>query len=148
MQEYIMSKYNVQIAFVMPYSMEKIKGWMADFPVALAAIERNKDPQPVPAAGSLQAAYAEWVQEHFPLTFEVKAEDPHTLITVLSDENRELSRQLKIFTGFWDSISAEQNMASVFIVDQKGILRFKYIGQMTEDRPSVEFLLETVKKIK
>jgi peroxiredoxin len=147
-KEQIMSKYNVQIAFVMPYGMEMIQDWLADFPVALAAIERNKNPQPTPAAGSLQADYSNWVKEHFPLTFEVKAEDAHTIIPVLSDEDRELSRQLKIFTGFWDGISAEQNIASVFIIDQKGILRFKYIGQMTEDRPSVAYLLRIIKEMK
>ncbi len=45
-------------------------------------------------------------------------------------------------------ISAEQNMASVFIIDKNGVLRFKYIGQMTEDRPSIEFLMDYIQKMK
>lgn len=144
----IMSAYDVQIVFVLPYSMEMIRDWQERFPEALAAIENNKHPQTAPAAGSIQEAYSAWVRQHFPLTFDVKPDDPHTWIPVLSDENRDLSRQLKIFTGFWDGVAAEQNMASVFIIDQEGILQFKYIGQMTEDRPGVGFLMDLVRKMK
>jgi hypothetical protein len=144
----IMAKNNLEIAFVMPYSSERIKDWMEKFPDALQTVETIKNPQPQPAAGSIQAEYADWAKGHFPIVFEVKKDDPHDVIPVLVDENRTLSRNLKIFTNFWDGISAEQNMASVFIIDKNGILRFKYIGQMTEDRPSVEFLLDFIKKMK
>jgi len=144
---HIMSRYNMQVAFVLPYSQEMIGDWLRRFPEALAAIENNKHPQQPPAPGTIQAAYSEWVNDHFPIDFEVTADDPHTWIPILSDEKRELSRQLKIFTGFWDGVSAEQNMASFLIIDSKGILQYKYIGQMTEDRPSVDFLLEQLKKV-
>jgi alkyl hydroperoxide reductase subunit AhpC len=70
------------------------------------------------------------------------------VIPVLVDEHRTLSRQVKIFTNFWDGISSEQNMASVFIIDKDGILKFKYISQMTEDRPSVGYFLDFIKKMK
>ena len=139
---------NLEIAFVLPYSGDRIKDWMEKFPDALAAVENNKNPQPAPVPGSIQADYSEWVKKNFPIRFDVKKDDPHTNIPVLADEYRTLSRQLKIFTGFWDGISSEQNMASVLIIDKKGILRFKYIGQMTEDRPSVEYLLDIIKAMK
>jgi peroxiredoxin len=143
----IMAKNDLQIAFVMPYSIDKIKDWMEKFPEALQTVEKIKNPQPQQPAGSIQAAYSEWARGNFPIIFDVKKEDQHTVIPVLVDENRTLSRQLKIFTNFWDGISAEQNMASVFIIDKKGVLRFKYIGQMTEDRPSVEFLMDYIRKM-
>jgi peroxiredoxin len=144
----IMAKNNLEIAFVMPYSSERIKDWMEKFPDALQVVEGIKNPQNPPAAGSIQAGYAEWVRQKFPLVFDVKKDDPHDIIPVLVDEDRTLSRQLKLFTNFWDGVSAEQNIASVFIIDKKGILRFKYIGQMTEDRPDVDFLLEEVRSLK
>jgi peroxiredoxin len=144
----IKSNNNLEIAFVLPYSSDRIKDWMEKFPDALAAVENNKNPQPAPLPGSIQADYSEWVKKNFPIRFDVKKDDPHTVIPVLADEERTLSRQVKIFTGFWDGISSEQNMASVFIIDKKGILRFKYIGQMTEDRPSVEYLLNFIKTMK
>jgi len=144
----IMEKNNLEVAYVMPYSSDRIKDWMEKFPDALQVVEGIKNPQNPPAAGTIQAEYADWVRKNFPLVFDVKKEDPHTIIPVLVDEDRALSRQLKLFTGFWDGVSAGQNIASVFIIDKKGILRLKYIGQMTEDRPSVEFLLDFVGKMK
>jgi alkyl hydroperoxide reductase subunit AhpC len=143
----IMEKNNLEIAFVMPYSSERIKDWLEKFPDALQTVGKIKNPQPQPAAGSIQAEYADWAKGHFPIVFDVKKDDAHDVIPILVDENRTLSRNLKIFTNFWDGISAEQNMASVFIIDKNGILRFKYIGQMTEDRPSVEFLLNFIRNI-
>jgi peroxiredoxin len=143
----IMAKNDLQIAFVMPYSSDRIKDWQEKFPEALQTVEKIKNPQPLPPEGSIQASYSEWARGNFPIIFDVKKEDPHNVIPVLVDENRSLSRQLKIFTNFWDGISAEQNIASVFIIDKKGILRFKYIGQMTEDRPSVGFLLDYIRKM-
>lgn len=144
----IMSKNNLEIAFVMPYSSERITDWMQKFPNAIQIVENIKNPVPAPPAGSINADYSAWARKSFPIKFDVKANDSHNIIPVLVDENRTLSRQVKIFTNFWDGISAEQNMATVLIIDKNGILRFKYISQMTEDRPSVEFLLDFIKKMK
>jgi len=144
----IEAKNNLEIAFVMPYNRERIKDWMEKFPDALQTIDAIKNPKPQPAPGSFQSDFVSWANSSFPLQFDVKPNDPHKIIPVLVDENRTLSRQLKIFTNFWDGISSEQNMASVFIIDKHGILRFKYISQMTEDRPSVEFLIDFIKKLK
>jgi peroxiredoxin len=144
----IMAKNNLRVFYVMPYSSERIKDWMEKFPDALQVVEGIKNPKTPPAAGTIQAEYAEWVKTKFPLVFDVKKDDPHTIIPVLVDEDRTLSRQLKLFTGFWDGVSAEQNIASVFIIDKNGVLRLKYIGQMTEDRPSVDYLLDYVKTLK
>jgi len=144
----IMAKYDLEIAYVMPYSSERIKDWMEKFPDGLQVVEGIKNPQNPPVAGTIQAEYADWVRKNFPLVFDVKKDDLHETIPVLMDEDRTLSRQLKIFTSFWDGVSAEQNIASVFIIDKKGMLRFKYIGQMTEDRPSVDFLLDFIEKMK
>lgn len=144
----VMNKYDLEIAYVMPYSSDRVSDWMQKFPEAQETVEGVKNPQPAPAEGTIQADYAEWARQKFPLVFDVKKDDPHDLIPVLVDENRTLSRQLKLSTNFWDNVSAEQNIASVFIIDKKGILRFKYIGQMTEDRPSTDFLLDYIKSLK
>ncbi len=144
----IRSKNNLEIAFVMPYSSDRIKDWMEKFPDALGIVENTKNPVPAPPAGSLFGDYSAWARKNFPIKFESKKDDVHNIIPVLVDENRTLSRGIKIFTNFWDGVSSEQNMATVLIIDKNGILRFKYIGQMTEDRPSVEFLLDFIKKMK
>jgi peroxiredoxin len=143
----IMARYNLDIVYVMPYSSDRIRDWMEKFPDALEVVEGLKNPKTPFPAGSIQADYTDWVKAKFPIDFDVKKDDPHKTIPVLVDENRSLSRRLKIFTNFWDGVSSEQNIASVFIIDKKGILRMKYIGQMTEDRPDVKYLLDFISKM-
>ena len=144
----IEKKYNLKIAFVMPYSSGQIKDWMAKFPEGIQVIENTKNP-PTPAPqGSIQEQYTEWARKAFPLQFNSKADDKHDVIPVLLDEKHTLSKQLKIFSHFWDGVSSDQNMASVFIIDKKGVLKLKYIGQMTEDRPSSQYLLDIVNSLK
>jgi peroxiredoxin len=139
---------NLKIAFVLPYSSDSVKDWMEKFPTAIQTVEAVKNPQPAPPAGSYQAGYAAWANKQFPKKFDVKADDPHKTIPVLVDDKRTLSRRLKISTNFWDGVAADMNIASIYIIDKNGILKFKYISQMTEDRPSVDFLLDIIKNLK
>ncbi|MCX6150620.1 MAG: nuclear transport factor 2 family protein [Ignavibacteriales bacterium] len=141
----IKKKYDLEMAFVMPYSSERIADWMDKIPDVLQTVENIKNP---PAQSNpLQIEYGEWVRKHFPKKFEVKKGEAPNNIPVLVDADRKLSKQLKLFTKFWDGVTSEQNAASVYIIDKKGILQFKYIGQMTEDRPSSDFILNFIKKM-
>ncbi len=131
------SKYNLEVAFVMPYGDDRVKNWLETMPQAMNQVETIKNPQPQPPAGSVQAEYAAWARKTCPIKFDVKKDDPHTTIPVLTDQDRTLSRQIKIFTSFWDGASSEQNRATVLVIDKNGVLQLKYVGQMTEDRPSL-----------
>ncbi|TFH65325.1 MAG: redoxin domain-containing protein [Candidatus Zixiibacteriota bacterium] len=142
------AKYNLEVAFVLPYSADRVKDWLEKFPEAMTTVENVKNPQPQPKDGTIQADYAAWARRAFPIKFNVMKDDPHTLIPVLADERRTLSRQLKIFTSFWDGVSSEQNRATVLVIDKKGVLQFKYVGQMTEDRPSIDYLLDFISRLK
>jgi len=144
----IEKKYNLKVAFVLPYGSDMIKDWMEKFPDGLAVIENVKNPQTAPQAGSIQEHYNKWAKNAFPIKFEAKADDKHNVIPVLLDEKHSLSGSLKIYTHFWDGVSADQNISSALVIDKDGILQLKYIGQMTEDRPSVKYLLEFIGKLK
>jgi thiol-disulfide isomerase/thioredoxin len=115
----IKSKNNLEIAFVLPYGGEKIKDWLEKFPEAMKTIENIKNPSQPPAAGTIQAEYSAWVKKAFPIKFETKKDDPHSVLLVLVDKEAALSRRLKVYTNFWDGISSGQNIASVFIIDKK-----------------------------
>lgn len=144
----IESKYNLKIAFVMPYAWEKTKDWLDKFPAMMQTLETIKNPNPAPAPGTYQADYAAWVNRKFPLKFNLTDKDTHLTFPVLLDSDKILSRQLKIATGFWDNITSDQNEASVLVVDKNGVLQFKYVSQMTEDRPSIDFLLDFISRLK
>lgn len=141
----IRKKYNLEIAFVLPYNKEKVTDWFDKLPDVLNTLETVKNP---PAQGNpLQVEYGAWAKEHFPKKFEVRKGETPNDIPVLIDTDRKLSNQLKLFTKFWDGVTSDQNIASIFIIDKNGILQFKYLGQMTEDRPSTEYILDFIKRM-
>ena len=47
----------------------------------------------------------------------------------------------------WDFSYVEQNIATVFILDNEGKVRFKYYSQSTADRPGAEYLLKFVERM-
>jgi len=141
----IRKKYDLEIAFVLPYDNEKIADWFDKLPDVLNTLETVKNP---PAQGNpIQVEYGNWAKQHFPKKFEVKKGEIPNDIPVIIDADRKLSNQLKLFTKFWDGVTSDQNIASVFLIDKNGILQFKYLGQMTEDRPSTEYILDFLKRM-
>ena len=142
--EQVRKKLNLEIIFVMPYGSDKIADWFAKFPETMRTLEGLKNPQGNPAG--IQKEFSDWVRIHYPKTFDLKQGVPDKAFPVLIDEKRTLSKQLKLFTNFWDGVQAEQNIASVYFIDKNGILKWKYVGQMTEDRPSTDYILKVVKE--
>ncbi len=139
-------KYNVEVVFVMPYSQERIADWFAKFPENMKTLEGIKNPQGGPVPG-IQGEFSLWTRNHFPMTFDFADGVPSKAFPVLCDEKRILSKRLKLFTEFWDNAQSEQNVAAIYLIDKEGILRWKYISQMTEDRPSTIHMMKIIKDI-
>lgn len=144
--EQIRKKYNLEIVFVLPYDMKMVADWFATMPETIKIFDQVR--HPAATAPDLTKAYAAWIQQHFPMKFDVKKEMPPTTFPVLADADRKLSKRLKIFTGYWDGVTADQNISAMFIIDKEGTLRWKYISQMTEDRPPVGQVLDVIRGLK
>jgi peroxiredoxin len=140
-------KYNLEIAFILPYDNEKVADWFAKVPQSMQIIDRWKNPQGQNIT-PLRRQIADFVNVHYPKKFDVKAEDVPRIIPVLVDADRKLSKRLYLFTHYWDEVSAEQNIPTVFIIDKTGKVQFKYQSQITFDRPTFDYLIDFIKKIK
>jgi hypothetical protein len=143
-KEQLRKKYNLEIVFVMPYSSERIADWFASFPATVKRLEGIRNPS---GGTAVQNEFNAWAREHYPKTFDLSAGVPDKAFPVLCDENRTLSKRLKIFTEFWDNAQSEQNMSAIYLVDKTGVLRWKYVSQMTEDRPSTEFMMQVIQEV-
>jgi hypothetical protein len=138
-------KFDLEIAFVLPYDKEVVGKWFEAIPESMKTLERIKHPQG--GQGSvIQQEFAAWTREHYPETFDLSSGVPSSL-SVLIDEKRTLSKRLKLFTEFWDGVQSEQNISAIYLIDKNGILQWKYISQMTEDRPSAEHLMSVMEKM-
>jgi len=71
----------------------------------------------------------------------MEPEDVVNSFPILVDADRTVSGGLGFFTTDWSGSDADQNIPTILIVDENGILQFKYMSQNTMDRPPLEYLI-------
>ncbi len=136
----IREKYNTEVLFVFPYDRETVQAWVDVLPGQLAKIHDAKYPSDPEALDDSGKRRMERWRELFPKDFSWKEDAIETPFPILFDTERTVSKGLGLFATEWSGSKVDQNIPSVFIVDKNGILRFKYVGQNTVDRPSYGYL--------
>lgn len=135
-------KYNVEILFVLPYKKSKVAEWVKNFPDLLADIQSWKHPKNPEKLDKQEKQRMEMAQKYFPKDFTYEKGEVPIPFPILMDTKQKLSKGLEIFTTEWSGSSVEQNIPTILIVDEQGLVQFKYISQNTFDRPSPEYLTE------
>ena len=147
-EQNIFEKYNLEILFVLPYSLDEVKLWTTIFPSQMGIIERWKNPNAAQQANPGYMEFVQTVKVAFPIDFKFDENNPAPLpFKVLADEDHKFSSSIGIFTTFWDFNYFEQNEPMIFILDGEGNVRFKYKSQVTLDRPKADYLLEYLEKV-
>ena len=147
MSEKIREKYNLEIAFLMPYDKETLDEWEKSIPGALQYIEGVKNPEDTNALSEDRKNWMNFARKHFAKKYEYPEGKIPLTIPVLIDENQEVSKGLDIFRTEWDGTNIMQNVPTVYIIDKEGILRFKYVSQNTADRPDSRYILKILESI-
>ncbi len=143
----IREKYNMEILFLLPYNLDTLKSWEKNLPGGLAYIEKAKNPADLSALNEKQKGWVEFVKAHFPKSFNYPDNKIPLVLPVLADEKQEVSGGLDLMRTEWGGTQVLQNIPAVYIIDKDGILRFKYIGQSTQDRPSSEYILKMIESL-
>ena len=143
----IREKYNLEILQVMPYTKEEVENWVNDFERNLGEIEAWKNP-PEPEKLSPPAKnWMETARRAWPKVFDYSGGDIPTPFPILIDADRKVSIGLELFRTEWNLNRAEQNVPTIFIIDEDGILRFKYMSQSTMDRPTADYILKFIDRM-
>jgi len=135
-------KHNTEILFVLPYDNNKVSEWVEEFPTLLDDIHNWKypeDPENLEERGKQRVKMA---KKYFPIDFDYKEDEIPFPFSILIDAEQKVSKGLGLFTTEWGGSKIEQNIPTVFIIDEEGMVRFKYISQNTFDRPSPEYLVK------
>ena len=90
----------------------------------------------------METARATW-----PETYDVASGDVRLPFPILIDADRKVSIGLDLFRTEWNLSRVEQNIPTIFIVDAEGIVRFKYVSQMTMDRPSFDYIMKFIERM-
>jgi peroxiredoxin len=143
-REQFRAKSNLEILYVFPYGEAKIAEWLDRYPDQLADLEAWKtppDPAKLDESGRQRMAMS---RREFPKAFQASKGHVLNPFPLLLDPDRTVSTGLGLFTSEWGGSKVDQNVPAIYIVDQDGILQFKYISQNTLDRPGLQHLVKVV----
>jgi peroxiredoxin len=140
-------KFNAEILFLFPFDRNVVAEFLAITPAQLEKIKGWKypaDPDKLDAQGKERM---ERMRKFFPKDLSLKeGEVPHPF-PLLLDADRSVTRPLGVFATEWSGSQTAQGIPTVFILDKDGRLRFKYISQITSDRPSWAYLMKILEMI-
>lgn len=140
----IREKHNLEILFVLPYSKEMVQDWVDKFADQMADIENWKTPAEPEKLDERGRRRMEMVKRYFPKSYKFEKGKVLLPFPILIDADAVISKGLGVFTTEWGGSKIEQNIPTMYIIDKKGVLQFKYISQNTFDRPGPEYLLNFI----
>lgn len=143
----IRKKYDMEILFILPYDKDTVKAWVDALPGQLVKIKETKNPSDPSSLDEAAKRRMERWRQLFPKDFEMEEGNVPTSFPILIDGDRTVSKGLGLFAAEWSGSKVDQNIPSVFIVDKNGILKFKYIGQSTVDRPGYAYLFAVLEMV-
>ncbi len=144
MNEKFRDKYNVEVIFILPYPMDEVRLWVDMFPSQMADIQGWKN-IPDERLTARWIPFIEAIKEILPNDYVFDEDNPAPLpFSILSDADHSFSSDMKLFSTSWDGYYNEQNEPTTFILDEDGIVRFKYKSQETFDRPNSEYLIKYI----
>jgi peroxiredoxin len=138
--EQLRKKFDLEILYVFPYGKETVQQWLDALPEQLDKIKTWKNPSEADKQDEKVKARMQMARKGFPKDLSAEKGNVPVPFPVLIDEGKKVTKGLGLFTTEWSGSKAEQLIPSVFVVDKQGILRFKYIGQNTWDRPSWDYM--------
>jgi len=143
----IREQFNLEILQVMPYTREELDDWVDDFQRNLGEIENWKYPPNEAELDAGRRAWMETARETWPMSFDTSSGEFPLPFPILIDADRKVSIGLELFRTEWNVSRVEQNVPTMFIIDENGIVQFKYMSQSTMDRPTFEYVLRFIERM-
>jgi peroxiredoxin len=140
----IREKNNLEILFVLPYSKEMVQEWVDKFADQIADIQDWKNPADPEKLDERGRRRMEMIKRYFPKSYSFEKGKVPLPFPILIDADAVVSKGLGVFTKEWGGSKIEQNVPTLYIMDKKGVLQFKYISQNTFDRPGPDYLLDFI----
>jgi len=141
----IREKYNLEIVYVLMMDKDSTEQWFNGFAERLARIEQWKYPEDTTNQAIMDWAY--FCRKTYPQSFDYNEENIPRDFPIMLDVDKKVSKAFGLYRYQWDGTQTDQNIATIFLLDKKGTIRFKYHSQATQDRPSAEYLIEMIEKL-
>jgi peroxiredoxin len=140
-------KYNAALVYLFPFGRDEVAKWLTSLPDQMQKIKEAKfPPEPAKLDEKGRARMERW-RRFFPQDFTLAPGEVPTPFPILLDAERRVTGALGVFSTNWNGAEVDQGIPSIFIINAKGILMFKYISQTTVDRPSPEYVEKVLEMI-
>ncbi len=139
-KNHLRRKHHAEILFVFPYGKDLTGAWQEALPQQLEKIHALKNPAEPEKLDEAGKKRLERYRTIFAKDIVWKKGEAPASFPLLFDAERRVVKGLGLFATDWSGSKVEQDIPSVFIVDKKGVLAFKYVGQNPADRPSAEYV--------
>ncbi|MFC1529910.1 peroxiredoxin family protein [Gemmatimonadota bacterium] len=140
-------RYNLEILFVLPYGEEGVKEWAGIFPEQMEVIEEWKNPPDPDNQSAGQRRWTETARSIFTQVFTFEDNQEHLVFPILVDDEAAVSKGLGLFRTEWGGSEVDQNVPTIFLLDGKGVVQFKYHSQTTFDRPGPDYLVRVLETL-
>lgn len=141
----IRDKYDLEIVFVLMLDRDSTEQWYNGFPERLSRIEQWKYPEDTTNQAVMDWAY--FCREAFPQKFDYNEKTIPKEFPIMLDKDKKVSKAFGLYRYQWDGTTTDQNIATIFLLDKEGNIRFKYHSQATQDRPNADYLMEVMNKM-
>jgi len=139
--------FDLEILFVLPYGEAEVRHWTEIFQSQMKVIEGWINP---PGFDKFPARRKEMVmrmRNSFSKASEFGKGPLPTPFPILYDQDQAVSKMLGLFTTNWDDSAVDQNIPAIYLLSPTGDVRFKYMSQITFDRPNADLLIKVMEKL-
>lgn len=141
----IRAKYDLEIVYVLQLDKDSTEQWFKGFQERLARIEQWKYPTDTTNQAVMDWAY--FCREAFPLKLDYTEKTIPRNFPIMLDTDKKVSKGFGLYRYEWDGTRTDQNIPTIFVLDRKGIVQFKYQSQETQDRPSADYLINVIENL-
>jgi peroxiredoxin len=146
-KERIRETHNAEILVVVPFGADVTSRWLEATSSLLPKINGWKHPQQPEKLDQGGREFVERAKLLFPADLSFEGSAVPRPFPIVLDADREVTGGLGLFQTEWGGTKAEQQIPTVMILDRKGVVRFKHMGQDTFDRPSARVIAETLRQV-
>jgi len=139
--------FDLEILFVLPYGEAEVRHWTEIFQSQMKVIEGYVNPPGFDQFPARRKEMVKRMRQSFSKASEFGKSPLPTPFPILYDKDQAVSKMLGLFTTNWDDSAVDQNIPTIYLLSPSGDVRFKYMSQITFDRPNADYLIKILEKL-
>ena len=140
---------DAEVVYLVPFGRDIAEAWIEATPDELVRVRGWKNPSDADKSDAGRMRYTENARRLLSMDLSAEKGKVSKPFPILLDADRAVTGRLGLFATEWAGAKAEQGIPSVFVLDARGIVRFKHVAQNTPwDRPDGRTILDVLASVR